>query len=175
MPLVAPRRAHGAGDVVTRPQLAAADLCRRDVDVLARLPVRLRTDEAAPVRQYVQDAAAEIFLTLGTAILVVVVRLLAAAVLLVVRLRIAAVLLPVRHRLLVVARHVGGGALVEVFRVVLGGAGRRVFGDRFLRLGRSILVERDFGIGLLGPRLAALRSDDLLDQLLLAEAAKAFE
>src|SRR3954447_17761606 len=103
MPLVAPRRTHGTGDVVARPQLAAADLCRRDVDVLARLPVRLGADEAAPVRQYVQDAAAEVFLTLGAAILVlVVVRLLAAAVLLVVRLRVAAVLLPVRHRLPVV-------------------------------------------------------------------------
>src|SRR4051794_28405305 len=170
MSFVAARRPHGSGDLVAGAQLAAADLRRRHVDILARLAVRLRTDEAAAVGQHVQDAAAHVLLAL---------RLLVAALRL--TLVLLGLLLPVRHRLLVVARYLGGRALAEVLLVILRAAGRAVLALRLVRLGGGVLVQRDLAVAValallfLGRGRSTLRDDDLVDQLVLAETAEAFE
>src|SRR3954451_14905401 len=149
MTLVAPRRAYGSGDLVAGTQLTAADLRRGDVHVLARLPVRLGADEATPVRQHVEDAAAHVLLALR------------------------------------LARVLEARGLVVVVAVVRTGIRLLFFDDLSFRLSGRVLVERHLGIGgfllrglLLGLRRGigtAAGSDDLLDQLLLAETAEAFE
>src|SRR5437764_3963745 len=58
MALVAPRRAHGALDLVARAELAAPDLRRRHVHVVARVRERVGPHEAAAVREDVEDPRA---------------------------------------------------------------------------------------------------------------------
>jgi len=62
--LVAPRRPHRTGHRVARPQLAAADLRRRDIHVVARLAggVGVHPHEAAPVWQHVEHAGGGLLL-----------------------------------------------------------------------------------------------------------------
>jgi hypothetical protein len=73
MALVAARRPHRALDLVAGPQLAAADLRRRDVDVLGRVRERLRPHEAASVGKDVEHAAAHLgVLVVGVRVVVIV-------------------------------------------------------------------------------------------------------
>jgi hypothetical protein len=66
---VAPWRAHRSAHLVARAQLAAADLGGRDIDVVARLPGRVDTHEAAAVGEDVEGAGRELLLALGRAAL----------------------------------------------------------------------------------------------------------
>ena len=60
MPLVAPGPPGRAAQLVAGAQLAAPDLGRRDVHVVARLAGRVHSNEAAAVRQHVQDAGGDL-------------------------------------------------------------------------------------------------------------------
>jgi hypothetical protein len=58
--IVAPGRPNRPGDLVARAQLAAADLRRRDVDVVARLARRIDPNEAAAVGEHVEHAGGDL-------------------------------------------------------------------------------------------------------------------
>ena len=151
MALVAPRRAHGAADLVAGAQLAAADLGGRDVHVVGRLAL-VHAHEAAAVGEDVEHAAGGLLLAHGLGgILGLLLDRLAVGLL---RLRVG----------------IGLGLLLDLRRL------RRPVGLELLGLLRVVVgVDLDRRIVVLSTVPCPLFGQDRPDEVRLAHAAEALD
>ena len=165
MSLVAPRRPHRATDLIAGTQLAAPDLRGRDVRL-----VTASTHEAAAVGQDVEHAGDETLVLGGR---LVFGRGLFGGVLLHGRLVLNGLLVAVRLPLGAAPTSTAAPATARALRrrflvgLVVGvglDGGRLLVRDRLLDRRRTVAV-----------RLAALRAQDRVDQLRLAQAAVSLE